>query len=168
MKYREFIIPILSIAIVIVVLALYVWWHQELTETKLKSTETITQVQTLIHQREQGKQQLDGAGGLAAIEALLDRHLVQTETVVSFLQHIEDVGRAQNVLIEVSSVSDTADTGKIEVSLKASGSFEGIMRTLGSLENDTYALSAKNVTVTDRADQGWEMVGTLVALTYIP
>lgn len=168
MKYREFFIPILSIIIVVVVLALYVWWHQALTDTKTKSVETVTQIQTLIQQTEQGKQQLDGAGGLAALEALLDRHMVQTETIVVFLQHIEDVGRNNNVLVEVSSVSDTAETGKITIAFKATGSFTGLMRTLGSLENDTYALSAKNITLTDRADQGWEMVGTLTALTYIP
>jgi|CXWL01.1.fsa_nt_gi sensor c-di-GMP phosphodiesterase-like protein len=168
MKHTEIITAITALFILLGALGAYVWWHQGLLEKRTASEQLTQEIQQTIHKEGQVARLANKSEQLVANETLIATHLVRVEDVVFFLRHIEEVGRANNVLIEITSVSDTAEGGEITVSLKGTGSFSGVMKTVGMLEHDQYTLSAKNINVRAESEGGWELVGIFTALTYLP
>lgn len=66
--------------------------------------------------------------------------LLQKDRIVSFLESLQATGKSLGTSVEVVSVSDDKQNGhpRINVSLLVSGSFDSVMRTVGTLENGPY------------------------------
>jgi len=92
---------------------------------------------------------------LTESESTLNAHLVRSEDIVSFLGSIETQGRGQGTVVEVVSVSpeQTTERPRIALSLKITGTFEAVERTLGTIEYGTYDALVSNVTLESAKDE---------------
>jgi hypothetical protein len=168
MKHTELITAIIAISILLITLGGYAWWHQGLLEKRTDSNNILQEIQQAVQKEGQLARLASKTEQLVANESLVSKHLVREEDIVSFLRHVEGVGASNNALIEITSVSDTAKEGHVDISLKATGSFSSIMKTVAMLEHDQYALSAKNINISAQSEGDWELLGTFTALTYVP
>jgi hypothetical protein len=82
------------------------------------------------------------------LEQALRAYFVSTSDVVSFLEELQSTGKAFGTTVEVVSVSSTGEgkAAHLSIALKIDGSFDGVVRTLGSLE-----YSPRDIVVNDAA-----------------
>lgn len=100
---------------------------------------------------------------LAESEATLDAHIVRAEDIVTYLGELERQGKSQGATVEVVSVSPEQNTtqARIALSIKCTGSFDAVERTLGMIEYGTYDAVVSNVTLeTSSAEKGKTPVWT--------
>lgn len=100
-------------------------------------------------------------------EQFIAAHFVETANIVSFLETLEAAGKGYGVTVQVASLGEGATSeGKLTLSLSMSGSFDGVMKTLGSIENGPYATMVNDLTF-DTTDQGktWNAVGVFIVGT---
>lgn len=93
----------------------------------------------------------------AAISAdskkVLADYFVDTAGVVAFLEGIQSVGTTTGARITVDSVErDSGDASRLVLSIRADGSFDSVMRTMGAIEYGPHALTLSNASLT--AKQG--------------
>jgi Tfp pilus assembly protein PilO len=100
---------------------------------------------------------------LAESEATLDTHIVRAEDIVTYLGDLERQGKSQGATVEVVSVSPEQNTEqpRIALSIKCTGSFDAVERTLGMIEYGKYDAVVSNVTLeTSGAEKGAAPVWT--------
>lgn len=168
MKHTELITSIIALVILVATLGGYAWWHQGILAKRTESERLMQEIQQAVQEEGQVARLASKTEQLVANESLIAKHLVRVEDIVPFLRHIEEVGTSNNALVEITSVSDTAKEGYVDISLKATGGFSSVMKTVAMLEHDQYALSAKNINISAQGEGDWELVGTFTALTYTP
>jgi Tfp pilus assembly protein PilO len=86
---------------------------------------------------------------LAESEALLDAHTVRAQDIVSFLGGLETQGKATGATIEVVSVSpeQATERPRLALSIKITGTFDAVERTLGTIEYGKYDAVVSSVTL---------------------
>lgn len=86
---------------------------------------------------------------LAADELAITQYFVKADDIVPFLEKLQKTGATQKTVVEVLSVSgDPAKSNtRISISLKITGSFDAVMRTLGTIEYSPYDIALTNVTL---------------------
>lgn len=101
-------------------------------------------------------------------EAHVRQYLVRQEDIVGFLERLERTGQALGATVEVVSVSADRGTprGKITLALKISGSFDSVLRTLGTIEYGAFDSTLTNLTF-DRPVIGTEKSEWTAAASFI-
>lgn len=86
---------------------------------------------------------------LAADEASAATYLVLASDIVPFLEKLEQTGAELGADVSVASVSKekTGSRERLALSLKITGSFEAVMRTLGAIEYAPYDITTSQVSV---------------------
>ena len=110
---------------------------------------------------------------LAGTEEAIRGYFVSTEDVVPFLESLSRDGARLGSRVEVVSVSEFPGKarGGITVSLKVSGSFDSVMRTLGSIEYSPYDITFQKVTLDAVSSDGattWVAAVTMAVGTSAP
>lgn len=105
---------------------------------------------------------------LADDEALIRGHFVGAEEIVPFLETLEGTGRALGSSVEVAAVSPEGDTA-LKLSLRITGSFDSVLRTLGAIEYAPYASTLTSVTFdtppTESARRSWSATAVFLVGT---
>lgn len=94
---------------------------------------------------------------LATDEAAINTYFVKPDDIVPFLESLQAIGRARGARVDVVSVDGNQNNPqkRITVSLKITGSFEGVMRTLGSIEYSPHDIALSSLTLdTDLGTEG--------------
>lgn len=149
MNIRPFIPLLISAAIVIGAGALYGLGYYSLTELEERSVSLEGDIQTkttLLNRATRARNELSS---LENQEAALNQYSVARSAVVPFLENIEASGKDLGAVVDVLSVSDQVVEGhtRISLSLSITGSFDGVMRTLGSIEYSPYDGVVESVTI---------------------
>ncbi len=165
---RELTILVITLIILAGAAGAYGWLYQELANIKVASATLRADIQAAEVAKVRALEAKTESAGLANDEASVFAHVIETDGIVTFLQYLERSGNAFGATVEVASVSDTASSGTITISLSVEGTFPAVMKTLGILEHGSYAMSAKTVTLDSFEDGTWEMTGTFIALTKTP
>lgn len=86
---------------------------------------------------------------LAESEALLNAHIVRAEDIVGFLGGLETQGKAMGATTEVVSVSpeQATEQARLALSIKVTGTFDAVERTLGAIEYGKYDTLVSSVTL---------------------
>lgn len=86
---------------------------------------------------------------LSGTEETIRSYFVSTQDVVPFLESLGREGERLGSRVEVVSVSELpkSSRGGITVGLKISGSFDSVLRTLGSLEYSPRDIEVEKVTL---------------------
>ncbi|HEX8591618.1 MAG TPA: hypothetical protein VF696_02640 [Candidatus Paceibacterota bacterium] len=82
-------------------------------------------------------------------EADVYGHLVATDDIVPFLESLEATGERLGTKVEVASVANSPGTplNTLTLSLRITGDFNAVMRTLGAIEYQTYDTVLTNLTL---------------------
>lgn len=89
---------------------------------------------------------------LAADEQAINQYFVKSDDIVPFLEKLQVAGKTEGAVVQVLSVTggQAGTQNRISLSLNISGSFEAVMRTIGSIEYGPYDIALTNVTLDSR------------------
>lgn len=90
-------------------------------------------------------------------ELMVQRYFVPETGVVAFIDSLESRGRSRGASVSVRSVSTSggAPHPALEFSISIAGTFDAVMRTIGSIEYAPYAISISNVSITQEEKGNW-------------
>lgn len=90
---------------------------------------------------------------LARSEEKLHAYRTRSSDIVPLLERLEKQGRTEGAVVEVLSVSpEQAGTqGRIAISLTVRGTFDAVMRTVGSIEYGPYDIIVKTAALDNPA-----------------
>ena len=96
--------------------------------------------QTETHKRDEIKTLDNSVKIIEGDKVQLETHFAQSSDIVPFLDTIEGLAPEASVTSEVTSVNISGDQTGLYVSMKTSGTFEGLYKFLTLLENSPYEL----------------------------
>ncbi len=140
MIMRQFTPLIISLILLLALSGLYGFGYYTLEKDA-------TQVATLTSQIDVKKTQLDNLARahaalatLVSDEATLNQYSVGKEDVVPFLESLQATGKPLGARVDVISVGNekAGAHNRIALALSLTGSFDGVMRTLGAIEFNPY------------------------------
>jgi len=90
-------------------------------------------------------------------EAAVQSYFVPETGVVAFIDTLEGRGRSLGATVNVLSVSTGGDSAHptLELTLSIKGSFDAVMRTVGSIEYAPYAISISSLLVGKDVKESW-------------
>ncbi len=107
---------------------------------------------------------------VAGDEAVVQNYFVPEASVVSFIDALETSGKTLGTTVSVLSVGTSGTSAKpsLELALSVKGTFDAVMRTIGSIEYAPYDLSILSLTVAQDDKNSWHadlkvLVGSIPA-----
>ena len=107
---------------------------------------------------------------VAGDETVVQGYFVPEADIVAFINSLEDKGASQKASVSVLSVSEggTPSQPALALALTVKGTFDAVMRTIGSIEYAPYALSISSLSIAQDAKNSWHadlklIVGSLPA-----
>lgn len=159
---------ILAALFALIVIGGYVAWYLAVQGASDTATSFASDLATkeAVHSHAQASR--DEELGLADKQAFTTTHLLNPAEAVSFLEHLEATGRPLGAKVMVVSVDDSQKAnGSIDIALSVSGTFDAVMRTLGVIEHEVPATTAKTMTLSGSGGS-WSAVGTVTVATQTP
>jgi hypothetical protein len=164
---RTLIELVIALLVLAGVLGAYAFWYGAVGDASAEAAALSKEIRAKGIESSRVADEKDALTLLAADEASMRAYFVRQEEIVPFLSMLEKKGAALGAKLEVASVSEDATGGRnrILLSLKITGSFDAVLRTLGAIEYGPYDSSVSNVTFdTSSAEDGvpavWTAVGT--------
>jgi hypothetical protein len=95
--------------------------------------------------------------GVTNDEAAVQSYFVPEASVVSFIDSLQAHGKALGTAVSVLSVSTSGTVAQpsLTLVLTVSGTFDAVMRTVGSIEFAPYHLTISTLSATQDAKNGW-------------
>jgi hypothetical protein len=85
---------------------------------------------------------------LASDEAVLRGYFVSADGIVPFFEELERSGEVLGSTVEVASVTAPSEAGgRLTLSMRITGSFASVMKTLGSIEYGPYDMRIQSLTL---------------------
>ena len=113
--------------------------------------------------------------GIANDEAVVQDYFVPEASVVAFIDSLQSHGKALGTAVSVLSVSTVGTTAlpALALSLNIKGTFDALMRTIGSIEYSPYDLSISALEVVQDGKDNWHadlklLVGSRAVATTTP
>ncbi len=110
-------------------------------------------------------------------EAVVQSYFVSESDVVTFINDLQSRGSTKESVVSVSSVSSvpvskTSAHPALKLSLKVQGTFDAVLRTIGSIEYAPYDISITSLSVNKKDKKQWTanvniLVGSVAASTQI-
>lgn len=156
----------LSVALVIFACALgaYGVWYASVGKSSVEAASLSEQIRTKSQDSARVAAAKVALESLSEDEAAMRAYLVREQDIVPFLGTLEETGAALGASVEVVSVSAEPVAGRSQLllSLKIAGSFDAVLRTLGTIEYGPYDSAIKSVTFDTVPSEG-ERVWTAAA-----
>ncbi|MDO8231868.1 MAG: hypothetical protein Q7T37_01540 [bacterium] len=94
---------------------------------------------------------------IANDETAVQSYFVPETGIVAFIDTLESRGRSLGATVDVLSVSTGGDPAHptLELTLSIKGSFDSVMRTVGSIEYAPYAISVSSLLVGRDVKEAW-------------
>ncbi len=141
----------LSIAILVFLgaVGLYSAGYYLLSTVEAKSEKLASQEAAKSQELEAATRAHQALTSLSTQEAALNQHFVAKADIVPFLEQLQATGVPYGAKVNVVSVNDASDKvhSRIQLSLSISGSFDAVMRTLGTIEYGPYDGVMTNVSL---------------------
>ncbi len=133
-----------SIALIVFIttFSVYGFWYSAIAK---KST-TVAMMESQIKTKTETASRIAAArvalADILGSETKMQNYFVSESEIVAFINDLEARGRAQGTRVAVLSVSTASEDGHptLTLTLKVIGTFEAVMRTLGSIEYAPYYL----------------------------
>jgi hypothetical protein len=151
---------LIALSFAFLMLAGYVFLFLSLSSARAGAAAARAEVARMEHEDATLADAEDALAKLAADETLLRSYFVSTSGVVAFLERIERSGDALQSVVEVVSVTEPKEEGgRLMLSVRITGDFRAVMKTLGSLEYGPYDIQVDSLTLdTVPSDDGEEWV----------
>lgn len=175
MRRLAFIQLFLASLLLASILAVYGFWYAEVGKASAEAAKLSDDILTKSQDSARVTAAKAALVSLAGDEASVTQYLIPPGDVVPFLESLEQTGKALGATVEVVSVASeaTKERGHLALSLKISGPFDAVLRTLGAIEYGPYDSSLTGLTFdTPRSDtegaQAWTAAATFSIGTQAP
>lgn len=163
MKQRSLIQLGIAVLLLATVGAAYAFWYRAVDSASKEAVALAQSLRDKASDAARTQAAKAALGSLAEDEAVLRGYLVREDDVVPFLNGIERSGAALGSLVEVVSVTtdEREARRRIVLSLKITGTFDAVLRTLGSIEYGPYDSRVQSVTLDTAVGEGtWTAAAT--------
>lgn len=156
-----------AIAVALAALAGYTLWYGAVKQLDADAASVATEIAAKDAARARTVSARSAEAGLAEQEAFVAGHLVAPADIVPFLERLEKAGKEFGASVHIASVSDqaAASDGRLSLSLSVTGSFDAVMRTLGAIEQGTYAIAINDLSLNTSDQATWSATGLFVVGT---
>lgn len=149
-------------------LGAYAAWFLALQAADARADELAAEIARIEREDAAIASATDVAAALAADEAALASYFVSRDGIVQFLEELERAGDEAGSLVEVASVAPGTGAAKdrVTLALRITGSFEGVMRTLGAFEYGPRDMRIESLALdSSREEEGstWTAAAIFVA-----
>jgi hypothetical protein len=122
------------------VIALNVVWYGTITNESAQATQIAGEIKAKTDDTARAAAAKVELAALSTDQSSLQQYFVSTSNVVPFLEQLQSAGSYLGSKVQIASVSATPGTpyGQLSLSLSIAGSFNSVMRTLGSIEYGSY------------------------------
>ncbi|HEX2792191.1 MAG TPA: hypothetical protein VHO23_00520 [Candidatus Paceibacterota bacterium] len=156
--------PVFHLIAVAALLALlgvaYGFWYVAVERKSAESAALAADIDRAIADAERAAATRSALASLAVDERTLENYFLSVDGIVPFLEGLEATGRGTGALVEVVSVSDTPTSdNRVALSLRISGPFDAVVRTIGRIEYGAYDSRIENLTL----DTGFGAAGEWTA-----
>lgn len=159
---------IVAVGVCLIALIGYGVWYAVISE---KST-TVADLQSRIDAKTETVNRIAATRatfvGVTSDEAMVQGYFVSEAGIVAFIDALERREKTLGTTVGVLSVSTsgTAAQPSLTLSLTVKGTFDAVMRTVGSIEYAPYDLSISAVSIVQDAENSWHadlklLVGSL-------
>lgn len=150
MNIRPYIPIGIATLSLLVCVGLYIAAYYLLSDASVKAASLATQAAAKQAEVERATQAHVALGSLESEEATLDQYSVTKTDIVPFLGNLQGTATPFGGNMSVISVSDEKEGkhARIALSLTITGSFDAVMRTLGTIEYSPYDSVVRNVILT--------------------
>lgn len=167
MRHAALIQLAFAFAILVGVLGAYGAWYVAVGKASAASAALAEQIDQKTQESARVASAREALATLSADEASIQGYLIREEDIVSFLEQLENSGTTLGSAIEVVSVGaeEGGERPHIRLSVRVTGSFDAVLRTLGAIEYGPYDSAVTNLTLdTVPAETGpsgkWNAVAT--------
>lgn len=168
MRHAALIQLALALAVLVGVLAAYGAWYVVVGQASATSAALATEIETKTQESARVASAREALETLATDEASIQAYLIRQEDIVSFLERLESLGASLGSAVEVVSVGaeEGGERPHIRLSLKITGSFDAVLRTLGAIEYGPYDSAITTITLDtlpegDGSSGRWTAAATL-------
>lgn len=149
MKLRHVIHPLLMIGVLALALSAYAAWYGKVGEESANAVALAQKIEEAKQQGSQARAAKEELARASANEAAITGYFVDTKDVVPFLETLQSTGTRLNSKVEVVSVSSepAKPHARLLLSLRITGSFDSVMRTLGTIEYQPYDTTIQSLTL---------------------
>lgn len=181
MKHLTFVHLSIALILFASIVAAYGFWYSSVGKVSAEAASLAEEIKTKSQDSARVAAAKVALTSLSEDEESVRKYLVQTNDVVPFLEGLEQTGKQLGAVVEVASVSAESATNRphLTLSLKITGSFDSVLRTLGAIEYGPYDSMLTNLTFdTPRTDDSaatvvWTAtaaftIGTQVATSSTP
>ena len=140
MKHVTFIHLSLALVIFAGLVGVYGFWYSLVGKASAEASQLSEEIQAKSLESGRVAAAKKALAELAEDEAAVQKYLVSENNVVPFLESLENTGKALGATVSVASVSAEKSTTRphLKLSLKITGSFDSVLRTLGAIEYGAY------------------------------
>lgn len=154
----------LGLAIIVALAAVmgYLFWHRAVVDASANAALLAGEVALKSGVLSESASARSALAALSDDEDFMERLLLSTEDLVPFLEELEASGSDYGASVSVVSVSDAEGEGRIRVAFSIEGSFDAVMRTLGTVEYAEHASAVRNVTLDTPGEGMWSAAVTMI------
>jgi hypothetical protein len=141
---RTTFIPFIgALLLLLLVLGLNVYWYTVVTDESTQVTTLAGEIQAKTNDSTRTAAAKSELAALSTDQASIEHYFVSTNDVVPYLEQLQTTGKYLGSNLQIVSVSAAPGTpyGKLSLALSIQGSFNSVLRTLGSVEYGPYDTS---------------------------
>ena len=157
---------ILATLLFLGVLSTYAFWYASVGKLSVRAAALSEEIRTKSQDSARVAAARVALESLSEDEAAMRAYLVREQDIVPFLGALEETGASLGSSVEVVSVGEDIkdERERLALSLKITGSFDAVQRTLGAIEYGPYDSAIQSVTFdtvrTESGNGGWTAVAT--------
>ena len=156
MNNKVLIRLIASIVLLIVVVSAYAFWYSVVTA---ESTAAGDLAAKIIQQSNATSKIAEAKSEIVQLnsqDATMSQYFVETNDLVPFLEQLQSIGKFLGTKVLVESVSATPGTpyGALTLSVSVIGSFDAVLRTIGSIEYEPFNITISSLSFTSPTSLG--------------
>jgi hypothetical protein len=145
-----------ALVLLLLVGAAYGFWYSVVTAESMQAS---TIAAKIAQQNDATAKAAEASAEIAQLsgqQASVDQYFVDASNLVPFLEQLQSTGKFLGADVQVASVSATPGKpyGHIDLSLSITGSFGSVMRTVGTIEYESYDVTTKSLSVTTSTAPG--------------
>lgn len=163
---RTIIFLSISVALLASAMTAYGLWYRYAAQAADRAAALATEIAERRMDLDRARDAEARLASLAEDEVAIQKHFVSTQDVVPFLESLERTGSALGADVEVVSVGAvTEPRPSLNVSLKITGGFDSVLRTLGAIEYAPYDIEIVSLTfdtVPTGTASAWTAAATFV------
>jgi hypothetical protein len=137
-----------ALILLIGVVALNIFWYGMVSDESAQVGKIAGEIKLQTNNSALAAQAKQELTVLSADQASVQQYFVSTNDVVPFLQQLQTTGTYLGSNVQIASVSATPGVpyGKLSLAISIAGSFNAVMRTLGSIEYEPYDTAISTLT----------------------